>query len=111
MKMFSHFSRDPIAVLLGSDFHSFETPHGVEGLARVVGDRLDVLAIFVREPGTGKFRRFIADAKEEFRTVAFWHDWNPILGAILERYGFKRAAEAIEGEGTRPVRGWKWECE
>jgi hypothetical protein len=96
--VFTHWEPDEIAEFLGTGFDRFETSSGLHGLAKVTGDTLEVLAVMSPNPGTGQFREFIRATKEIYRTVTVLEDWNPIVTAALQRYGFQR----IEG-------GWKWD--
>jgi hypothetical protein len=103
---FSLFEPDQRRLILNTGYDWFETLHGVRGLACVSGDRLDILSVEASVPGCGQFRRFIASAKEAFSTIAVWEDWNPLIGEILERYGFKRA-RSLYSDGSASD-GWKW---
>lgn len=103
---FTTFEPDPVGVLLGTGYQRFETADGMAGLAKVTGDRLDVLAVVAARAGEGKFRRFIAAAKRAFAVVAVWEDWNPIIGGALQRYGFQPATQT-EADGE-VIHGWQW---
>lgn len=92
--------------LLGTGYEEFVSPLGISGLARVAGDRLDVLAVVAQSQGSGQFRDFINAAKACYATVCVWEDWNPAVGDALRRYGFKRAKETSDGE---TVTGWRWD--
>ena len=106
---FTSYEPDPIGVLLGTGYNRFETADGVNGLAKITGDRLDVLAVVASRPSEGQFRRFIAAAKSAFKIVAVWEDWNPIISGALKRYGFHPATCAeTDGEGNH---GWQWESQ
>lgn len=101
---FSSFEPDPRSLILTTGDNRFQTTDGVRGLACVSGDRLDILS--VEATGCGQFRRFIASAKAVFSTIAVWEDWNPLIGKILTRYGFKRA-RSLYSDGSASD-GWKW---
>ena len=104
---FSSFEPDPTrSLILKTGYNRFQTTHGVRGLACVSGDRLDIVSVQASVPGCGQFRRFIASAKEVFSTIAVWEDWNPLIGKILTRYGFKRA-RSLYSDGSASD-GWKW---
>ena len=92
--------------LLGTGYSRFQHACGMAGLAKVTGDRLDILAVNATQQGQGQFRDFIAAAKKTFKTVAVWEDWNPILAPALERYGFK-PAQCVEAWGETN-NGWEW---
>lgn len=98
---------DPIGVILGTGYMRFQSPNGLGGLAKWTDDRLDLLAVHAFVEGRGMFRDFIASAKREWKTVCVWEDWNPIVGAALERYGFSRETE-IQGDGE-VITGWRWD--
>lgn len=93
----------------GSPFRRFDQD-GVDGLAWVRGSRIDVLAVISQKPGRGAFRAFIKECKAHHKTVCFWHEINPDLGAILTHYGFEPAMEWMLGEKTPGYR-WDKECQ
>lgn len=86
--------------MLGTGYSKFESSLGVHGLAKVSEARIDILAVVATKPGKGQFRRFIAAAKNAYQTVVVWEDWNPIVTAALQRYGFRRVSET-DAEGKR----------
>lgn len=98
---------DPAGLILGTGYERFESPTGIDGLAKENGDRLDVLAVYAREHGQGAFREFIRLAKKEYRTVCVWLDDNPAIGPALQRYGFTPETE-IQPDGEI-VTGWRWD--
>ncbi len=89
---------DPIGMILGSDFRRFESPTGIDGLAKVNGDRIDILAVYATDPGTGQFREFIDQCKREFETICVWDIWGDWLALVLQRYGFRFYREIQRGE-------------
>jgi hypothetical protein len=98
------FSPDPIGQMLGTGYKRFESSVGINGLAKVTGLRIDILAVVATRQRTGQFRRFIAAVKNTYDVIAVWEDWNPVIGAALQRYGFHRAAmTGIDGETGK---GW-----
>lgn len=98
---------DPIAEALGTGFQRFASPCGVFGLAKEQGKRLDVLAVLAERPGTGQFRGFVEQCKQEYSFVYFWEVLNPMLLRCLERYDFALVFELTpHGELNR---AWKWE--
>lgn len=103
---FLRFEPDPVGELLGTGYSRFQHASGMEGLAKVTNDRLDILAVNATREGRGQFREFIAAAKKSFKVVAVWEDWNPILAPALERYGFK-PAKCVEAWGEIN-NGWEW---
>lgn len=86
--MFSAWTPDPVGAALGTGFMRFSARCGIDGLAKVSGDRLEVLAVTTDTPGLGCFRRFIADAKQHYCWVEVIDIWNPWLEGALARYGF-----------------------
>lgn len=103
---FDFWKPDPVGVILETGYRKFRHRSGIEGLAKVTGDMLEILAVFATVQGTGQFRQFIAEAKERFATVIVWEDWNPAVGAALKRYGFDRHGR-IEPDGEQLV-GWRF---
>ena len=102
---FATYEPNPIGVMLGTGYNRFETADGMNGLAKITGERLDVLAVVASKAGDGQFRRFIAAAKRAFKIVAVWEDWNPIIGDALKRYGF-HPATCTEADGE-VSHGWQ----
>ena len=84
---------DPMGEVLGTGYKRFESPFGVNGLAKESSERVDILALVSDEEGKGHFRAFIARCLAIHHTVCVWEVWNPILGAALRRYGFRPAWE------------------
>lgn len=101
-------SPDWAADVLGTGYNRFESPLGVKGLAKDDAVRLDLLAVESTTPGTGQFKRFIKAAKQEYQIIWIWLDWNPILGPILERYGFRRYSEQWNDE---ELIGLRWDAQ
>lgn len=66
----------------------FTTRLGIEGLARVTGADLELLAVHATKPGTGRFRRFIIEAKARFASITLWSIVNSEMVPTLARYGF-----------------------
>src|SRR5438094_739910 len=84
---------DWASMTLVTGYFRFKSAIGVKGLAKDDAVRLDLLAVQSTNPGTGQFKRFIEAAKQEYQIICVWHDWNPMLGPMLERYGFRRYSE------------------
>lgn len=85
---------------MNTGYQRFTHTSGVQGLAKVTGKRLDLLAVVSSHPGAGEFRAFIADAKKHFDVIAIWEIWEPLLDGILQRYGFTRTTLTEDGETT-----------
>lgn len=81
---------DPVGLMLGTGYHRFKAACGIDGLAKVDGKRLDLLAVVTDTPGKGQFREFIRLAKAAYDTVRVWQISNPTLNEALKRYGFTR---------------------
>lgn len=103
---FSSWEIDPTGVALDTGFMRFETKYGIDGLAKLDGDNLEVLAVVSTNPRQGRFRDFIAAAKITFASIAVLEIWEPIVEAALGRYGFT-AFERTEPDGER-VTGMIW---
>ena len=98
-------SRDPVGEALGSEYKRFVSKNGMSGLVKVDGDRVDFLAISSVKQGHGLFRKFIADAKRQYQTIAVWEIWNPLVKKSLQRYGFYSVCYLDDGH---TVYGMKW---
>lgn len=98
---------DPVGLILGTGFQRFESPIGIEGLAKENGSSLDILAVVNPSDQRGRFRQFIARAQAEYSTICVWEIFNPAVEAALGRYGFAPEVElAATGE---PLRGMRWD--
>lgn len=71
-----------------TDFMEFSSDIGIDGLARVNGNRIDFLAVISEDEGKGHFRDFIVACKEHYAFIRFWALMNPELEKTLTRYGF-----------------------
>lgn len=95
-------------MMLGTHFCRFQSATGVKGLAKDDAVRLDLLAVESSSPGTGQFKRFIEVAKQQYQIICIWHDWNPMLRPMLERWGFRRYSEQWNGED---LIGLRWDTQ
>lgn len=68
------------------------------------GDRIDILALDARDPGTGQFRTFMDQCKREYETICIWEAWNVVLREVLLRYGFRFCSEVQKGESLKGYR-------
>lgn len=100
-------SPDMAGMMLQTGYNRFSSPVGIDGLAKVNGDRLDILAVHAATPGFGQFREFMKLCKKQFNTICIWEIWNPSLEAALLRYGFTPQTE-ITGWGET-VHGLRWD--
>lgn len=107
--LFNRWEDDKWSILFGTGYKNYSSPHGIDGLARVQGETLDILAVFARHRGRGEFRRFMQQAKQLFPVIEVWEVWNKDLAAILKHYGF-RAVRRTEPWGER-LDGFRWERE
>jgi hypothetical protein len=98
---------DPVGAILGTGYLRFESPTGLEGLAKPNGSRLDVLAVINPTGKAGIFRKFIAQAKTEYHTICVWHIENSIVREALKRYGFETELE-IDATGE-VLKGMRWD--
>lgn len=100
---------DPVGLILGTGYQRFQSPIGIEGLAKENGRRLDILAVVNPTDERGRFRLFIAQAKTQYDTICVWEIFNPAIHAALLRYGFVPETE-IPGTGPPvPVEGLRWD--
>ena len=107
MSLLGHTIPDPVGVFLGTRYLRFESPIGLQGLARPTGERLDVLAVYSGRSRSGRLRAFIAAAKLEYRTICVWHIDNPIVHDALLRYGF--TPEVQIDEFGEVLKGLRWD--
>jgi hypothetical protein len=106
-ELFTLWEPDPAAKILGTGMNRFRTAYGVHGLAKINGDRFELLAVASDVPKMGLFRRFISDLKERHKTICIWFVEAPFLPMILVRYGFAREVE-ISGRGEI-MDGYRWD--
>jgi hypothetical protein len=106
MTVLGKLTVDPVGEALGTGFGRFVSPLGVDGLVKVRSPRLDILFVGTSQPGTGQFRRFIAQAKTEFDIICIWEIWNDQLKTVLPRYGFLPATDFQDGE---QLTGFRWD--
>jgi len=97
---------DPVSAMLGTQMNRFTSPTGIEGLARVTGDRLDILAVINPTEKRGRFREFISAAKLEYRTICVMIIENPVVHAALLRYGFTPDVEIDQFGDTQQLLRW-----
>lgn len=97
---------DVVSLIWQTGFERFQSPNGLEGLARVAGDRLDVLAVSNSTGKRGLFREFIAQAKLEYKTICVWVIENPIIHDALLRYGFTPDIEIDQFGDTQQLLRW-----
>jgi hypothetical protein len=78
---------------------------GVFGLARVDGDRVQVLALFALREGAGAGGRFLAALQVAYRVVEILEVGSSVLAGMLLRRGF---VPFRSGEGSDAVNGYRW---
>jgi len=106
MNVLGIISPDPVGVVLETGFERFVSPTGIEGLARAIGGRLDVLAVINPTPIRGCFGKFIAAAQIEYRTICVFAIDNPIVDQALRRYGFTDDVEIDRFGDTQELLRW-----
>ncbi len=95
------------SAMLGTGYEQFHSPTGINGLAKVNGDRVDILALDARDPGSGQFRTFMDQCKQEFETICIWEVWSPVLRSVLPRYGFSPFSEVDKDTGEA-LKGFRY---
>lgn len=96
---FLTWQRQPLGDILGTGFHSFSSIGQINGLGNVAADgAFEILAVYSLVPGCGHFRGFLHECRVRFPAVRILNVWNPWLGAVLLRYGF-REYERVEPDG------------
>jgi hypothetical protein len=98
---------DFIGQYLDTGYDRFQSPFGINGLCRVDGKSLNLLAVVSTRPNTGQFHRFMDAAKQEFDEIGIWEILNRDLHPVLERYGFI-PAKMIDLESGETMTGQKW---
>ena len=105
MTVLGNTTPDFVSKILGTGYLRFQSPTGINGLAKEEGSHLHILAVDATQEGKGQFRAFIKRCKHEYKSVSVWEVWNPVIEKALERYGFHRVKEfQIDAE----VEGWRW---
>ncbi len=100
---------DPFGAILNTGFERFNSPTGINGLVRVEGGQLEILAVDATKPGTGQFRKFMKQCKQEYEAIIVWEVWNKGLEQVLVRYGFTPHA-GIEPLTQEPLTGMRWDA-
>jgi hypothetical protein len=104
--LFDVLTPDPVGEILGTGFQRFAV-HRFElnGLLKITGDSLEILAVVSENEDRGNFRDFIDACKDRFREVIVWHIDNPIVESALSRYGFV-ATQKFERDERIPGMIW-----
>ena len=95
-----------MGLILETRFERFVSPTGIEGLARAIGDRLDVLAVVNPTLQNGRFRQFMAQAKSEYKSICVLAIENPAIYSALIRYGFTPDVEIDQFGDTQELLRW-----
>jgi hypothetical protein len=105
--VFKQWSMDPVSEILGTGYMRFVANSGLEGLAKEVGEGVEILAVIAPSPGSGQLRDFIESTKANYQHVSVLEIWNRTMVNTLSRYGF----EPFDGKDQfgDPVTGMKWE--
>ncbi len=98
---------DPFGVMLGTGYSRFCSPLGIEGLAKELNGRVDILAVIAPDEGNGHLSLFLAHCMTVYDTICIWEDWNLILGPMLARRGFVRTSEVDKFK--EKITGWRWD--
>lgn len=96
---------DEFSIILGTGYSKFQCEYW-DGLAKVSGDRIDILVICTKPTGAGYFRKFIFQLKDAYGSIYFWSIENPVLKVILHRYGFSECHQL-----DQPIPGVKTDKE
>jgi hypothetical protein len=110
MSVLGPLKPDPIGAALGTGYLRFRSPLGVNGLCRIAGKRLEILAVDSNHPGCGHFAEFIRQAKKEFDTICVWYVTSQILRDCLPRYKFRpwNERQLCRGE-WESLEGYRWD--
>src|SRR5213596_3527911 len=107
-KLLGVLTHDPVGMVLGTGYMRFSSPFGIDGLVRTHSkNKIEFLAVVSLHEGKGNFHRFIDACKERYETICIWHDWNPAIGQMAKRWGFKPETQ-MECCGEM-VSGWQWD--
>ena len=79
-----------------SGFGEFSTGR-IMGLVRVLGERIEILAVIAVESGRGHFSAFLEELRGAYDEVVFWEVMNRRLERKLRRQGFVGLAGIEEG--------------
>ncbi len=90
MTLLGKTTPDLAGQILKTGYDRFQSPTGIDGLCRVTGKRLDLLAVFAAQEGKGQFRNFIAKSKKEFETIRIYEIWNPTLKRVFNHLTHKQ---------------------
>lgn len=100
----------PTALILGTGFSIFDCTNW-NGLARVDGERIDILAISTAPVGAGYCRKFFGQLKDAYMTIKVYAIENEILREALLRWGFTPFKEAdilMPGQEEAWIEGLQW---
>ncbi len=104
--MFTSWVEGPLERILGTGFMRFGSTCEIHGLAKVVEDKLELLAVHSAVPGQGNFRQFVKQAKDQFVMIAVLHISQDWLSDALARYGFINFA--LPDERGEMITGMMW---
>lgn len=110
MEAFITMSPDPVAKMLGTGYSRFVSQSGIDGLCKIDGDTLCILAVHATKPNSGQFRDFVSKSKAQFPTIKIYEVWNPDLESALDRYGFRKLRERVFCAGeSEMVDCYRWD--
>ena len=70
-----------------SGFGEFSTKQ-MMGLAKVLGERIEILAVVALEQGQGHFTAFLEELRGAYEEIVFWEIMNARLERSVRRQGF-----------------------
>jgi len=101
---------DPASQLLGTGYSRFNWQGRITGLCKITGSEIQILAVVATNPGKGDFRKFVEEAKKEYRCIKIWHVGNSFLRAALTGYGFRPCVEQFcFGGQWESSEGFRWD--
>jgi hypothetical protein len=96
---------DPLGVELGTHLMRFSNKSlQVDGLCKVAGRRIDLVAICSRDCNKGNVSKFFDQLMAAYRAIYVWEIWSPVIKQMLFRRGFM----AIREQQDVIVEGMMW---
>jgi hypothetical protein len=97
---------DENSVRLGTGFYGFRSSWlKIDGLCKVKGRTIEILAVNSGEMGRGNFRVFVEQLQAHYDCVAFLIVRSQVLKTKLPSYGFSHLKKVTGGES---VDVWIW---
>lgn len=81
----------------------------IRGLARVTGERIDFVLLYVHpaKRGAGAWRGLLAACQAAYRVIVVWEVKNSRLDAMLAREGFTITIGSVDGSPRSIGRIWR----